>query len=412
MVRGIPPALVVAVVLSVFNRGAVLVELPERWWLLVVGTWFVELALAAAGLFELARGSQGPARRFAVGAAVIYAAGAAWTLVGEMALLALDDAGAANELLTWVYRASAAGFVAAAVLLAAAVGGWRRTPVAAALGVAAAIAGVLPYIADVVGGNSPLFDSLRKLVSLGGCAATLYMLAVCTRDRSPALADAPAAMRGLRLAAKAMWLKLAVGVAIFNLGLTFSAQLPDTGLVRWISLIGIAATVVGAAALLRVATSRLDGLPVLRVVLGAAGILWWARIELLHMWKRLIMGRVPAFAETAPESALWSVSGPLLAGAGIVTIGTALVAFADAQTNPRLSKQVMHRTIAYGAVVLFAFAMRERWVPRFPDEFHAMNTIVTLPALAALLLLAGMFSRVADQLAAGPQLPPARAVST
>lgn len=419
MVRGIPPALVVAALLSVFNRGALFFDMPERWWLLIIGTVIVELALAAAGLFELARGSRGTARRLAIGAAAIYAVSVIWTLAREMILLVIDDADAANELFTWAYRTSAVSFIAAAALLAAAVGGWRRTPAAAAIFVAAELAGALPYVIDVAGGNPHTFDSLRKLLNLGGGVAMLYMLVVCMRERSPALADAPAAMRGLKLAAKTMWWKLAVAVALFNIGFTLSVDLPYTGLIiRYVSLVGIAAAVVGAAALLRVASSRLDGLPVMRVVLGAAAILWWARVELMQNWLRFAVARVPTFEEAdlrlwrLVKLPPWAIGGPLIAGAGIVMIGTALVAFADAQTNPRLRKQLMIRTLAYGAIVIFTLAMRQVWAPRSLDEFHAMSTVVTLPVLAGILLLAGMFSRVADQLAARPQLPPARAVST
>lgn len=403
MFRAIPPALLVGAIAGVFNRGMPLAESMD-WWLFSFGAASIEMALITAGLFELARRTSGLSTRLMCGAGAIYGAFAAWFIVGHLfAVLTLGNGDEMAQFALWVSRLSGVVYAIAALLIATAVGGWRAAPWAAGIFVGSEFVAQ----ASVYVGVTPGFD--RHHIAFHLCvyamkiATLLFMIAVCMRDRSLPLADAPVAMRSFRVAAFATWCKL---------GLTFVISYPTFSIAarsswgvmvfRYASLIAIAVTALCAASLLRVAISRIEGLPVIRVVLGAAGILWWASLEFYVV--------TPSFPEMQAPLARVAMLGPLVAAAGTILIGTAIAAFAKAQTNPRLRKQALTRTIAFGAAAILSIVIGKLWIPESGEGLRALTFVTTAPVLAALALMAGLFSRVADHLGAQPQLPAARAI--
>lgn len=413
MFRRIPPALVVAAFVGVF--GAVIAYCAElgtsptpQWSYFGHGVEFAKLALISAGAFALSRRSTGTAHWLTAVAARISAAYLAWTFVRDIwdaRLFARIDEFTRDQVVqlhNWDRAAFGIATIAAAVAITHAVSGWRRAPIAASLYLLA-VCGRPLWWYFFPGAFSSL-DDLSHLKLFVLCldvvanAALLRMLVVSLRDRASAAADPPAAASGFRIAAAVAWCAIAVAIALFALDVSESFRVHAT-ILFYASFAPLGCAVLCTAAILRVARSEIEGLSATRIVLGAAAVLWWVRIDFLHQLRGM---NEPA----------WSTSGPLIAAGGTILIGSAIAAYARSRQDRELHGSAVARIILYAVLSITAAMSASIWRVRDPDQLVVHQAVTGLVSIGAALAFAGLFWRIGKQLAATPTIPQARTVSS
>jgi hypothetical protein len=416
-VRAIPPALVAAIAMSLISNAVALCsrvaegQLPMRAIMIAWGAGVAELVLLSAGLFELSRRLDGAARRCAHAAGAIFAVFLLWRLCRD-ALVVLDGQSRV-ELFHWSLVPHGVLSTAAAALIATAVSGWTRAPVASVVSILVVLGqGWVPWLGD------ELYDLLRAhptaeklywlVLDLCSTLALIQLIAVGVRDREATLADPVAAASGARIAAVALWLRLGLAI-VLALPLLMLLRMPGLPAVihRVTPLVDIALAVLCAAGLLRLAGSRIEGLPASRLTAGATLVLWWAGIELTRLSHYADLSRFTGLASQDTELLEgWSIAGPLISVAGLVLAGTSIAAWAEARGALELRQSAVSRTIVLAILSTFS-------VPLGLGSIDSLGlyALISLLSIAGLVAFAGLMSRAAEMLASGPTLPSARVLS-
>ncbi|MGN6109949.1 MAG: hypothetical protein ACTHU0_32890 [Kofleriaceae bacterium] len=393
---------------------------PARWSLYSTGAGFVENAMLAYGLAELSRRMEGRARTATRIAAAMFSVMFFWSLVRDAVVMHSGPSTAAA-----IWDASRIGggalYTAAIVLLATASNGWRRAPAIAILGIAALfLRGWLPVIGPAL--QQALFSDrtvatlvLTAVGPVPGIAIAL-LAALVVRSTPDPIADRSRFADGLRLAARSIQFRMlgAVVIALVSVSMMKSG---GPGTMKFVMVVGPAVLLLSmiacASGLHLAAQSRLEGVPVVRLCLGAAATLWWVGVQsyqLTWMYRALTVEGERRFALAVIEP--WSTSGPVIAMGGLVLVGTGIVSFATARGDAALRQSAWTRTLV--CVLLFAasIAMQPQLMKATSlSSFLSMLVALTALAVGSLVAISSLFSRAAASLGELPAIPEARVVS-
>lgn len=409
-VRALPPALVVAgpVALAAAAAGAGAargngLEAVVQWNEIAEGGWLAVTALLSAGLFELSRRLEGTGRRCAEAAGGLLGMQVCWLLLMPV-LVALCGAAPDSTLQRWSTQLPALLDGGAAVLAVVAVGGWRRAPVASAVAILAVVARPeVPGLGDALAAALPDGGLLQALfaptLALGGTLALLWLSAVGARGRPSTIAVPEAAVSGLHIAAVGTWIRCGATLLVpLVLAHSVMGGVPLLRELERVLPIALAAVMVLAAAgLLRLAGSRVEGLPALRLASGAAAILWWAGSEAARQSWGADLIEV-AVGDGSP----WLLAGPLAAILGLATAGSAIAAW-FAPTHPRLHQSARVRTGLFVGLSLASIVVQ--LAVTMPGGALLLGQLLRLLALG---VMASLFSLAAAAAALRPMLPRAR----
>ncbi|HWO20594.1 MAG TPA: hypothetical protein VNO30_17615 [Kofleriaceae bacterium] len=414
--RALPPALLAGIVMglvgSVVFAASGLVDglRGPRVYMIGWGAIFAEAALTSAGLFELSRRLTGAARRCAHAAGAIFAVLFVWRVCRD-ALVVLDDQ-TRSELYRWSAVPHGLLVTAGTALIATAVSGWTRAPAAAIVSIVAVLGqGWLPGLDDAMASFFHAHPTARALywpvLDICGTLALIWLYAVGVRGREDTIADPALAARGARIAATALWLRLVLALVLgpFVVVLLRAPDLPRI-LLDTAPLLGVVTAAVCAVGLLRLAGSRIEGLPAHRLAFGAALVLWWGGVELgrLVHTRELLQFSELSFGAEFLEA--WSIVGPLVAALGLVLAGSSIAAWAEARAAWRLHKSAVSRTIVFGILSTFSVVPTGAGAASF-----GRIALFGVLSIAGLIAMSGLWSRAAELLAEGPTLPTARVLS-
>ena len=428
--RALPPALTLAFagwLVMMVVRLAYLLSVKEPWGavrynLVNEGTGLACEVLAMAGAFELARRLTGDAAR-----------GARVAALGFTANLVIDVAyGALNFLQDpwrhdWIYKALDYAFFAAWLLVPVglAIASWRdRRVLAVVVVLVSLVTWPPPFLAKVVYGWLPdgttgwMIEVALRIMRIGVFFAGFVAIA-----RGTTVEDRTMAASGLRLAAKALWLRviapffvvlltlLAVGgrsqgsIEVLKLALLAAAV---------INIIALAMFGVGAARAARAAVADLARWP---VVLGAAASLWATGVTLAQLpwlYKMLYKDGSGFGGRDAQSMAeALAVALPVVVIAGVTLVGIAISGLAAKRGNEDLRGHAQAKIAGFVSLTLVAIAIQV-WMRPKAETFSSVAMLMVLAAGAALVgsvMMARLLGRAADELESEPGLPTASLVS-
>jgi len=355
-----------------------------RWALFGHGCTLPELLLFAVALVDLAA-RPGVRRAWLLAAAGLWGVRVAWLVAFPFVLRELASAHALAAYNDIVY-ALAALELAGTIVFVHGVRGWRRAPAASVLVVAGALLGIVA---------THRLDAASRLVATGlwiGGASWLIVRTPCGHE----LADAPLAARGLRRAARALWLR----VVVVAVTIVAAVATENVMLVLVFGPVVIAgATVLAIVALLDVARARV--VPVQQVVVGAALVAWSLGVQLCQL--PVVYGMLDASLATRELDVLapWSVVAPLAGLAGFITVALALA------TLPGLRRAALVRALIFGLLGIASLVLSLD----FMNASLQALLLYVVTSVWGLVAYVRLLTQAADTVTEAPGLPAARVVA-
>lgn len=412
--RRLPPALVGGLVLhglaALGNAAVSAIRVFDiRWPLAARGFELAATLLLAVGWLALARTTTGRPRLALRAVAGLGLALAGWWLGVQLLSVV-------HPLSVDIYRVSlvvsAVGHTALVLLLVTAAEAWRgaRWAAAAALGVVVVRCWLdfVPGLERGITRDPALGLAFILLTEAAWLAALTHLATRIARDPAP---DPGALTAGLHAAARAIHLRVALGIAIAVFALTMLRIDPDPSLRKLIYL-GAPIAIAGALAavawnLLRAANSRVTGLPVGRMVAGAALVTWWAAVQMYQqLYAHQKFGMI-----AGDDLAWWSLGGPLIATAGLAATGSALVSLAGHRAADTARRAIATRTIVCVLLSLVGIALSmQATAGHTTGKAVAAFVLATVATTVAQLVFARALAIAATDAAAEQPLPPARVV--
>ena len=427
MLARVPLAIVVGVIVGVIGELASFVAynvdlglgVTARVGLARTACSVVEMAFVTIGVFELARRGRGRARLLLHVAGALQLALTAWFVARPLVELAVDRDMATLDA---IYRQSAIATGLAASLLAILLTVVaRKHRGAVVLGAFALLLmltrGWFPGIGDVVYdwlGADPTLRELYWAVSAFGWSLAIFGLCFyVAKDALPDTPDPAAAASGFGLLATALQFRIVAAIVIALLGVTMvqSAAAAKVVLVGG-PLVILATTFAAVLGILRTARSRLDGLPVCRLAVGGALVLWYGALQLEQVNSiAQLIGPID-YGTSRMDTELaqgWSIVGPLIAAAGFVLVGSAISAFAGARTDHALRESASLRTRLFVILSASAVAIQSQLGNvESRERFLVLMFAAAAAAIAALVAFARLANHAARAIDAAPTLPTAR----
>jgi len=355
-----------------------------RWALLGHGCALPELLLFSVALVELAA-RPAVRRAWLWAAAGLWGVRVAWLVTFPFVLreLASAHALASYDYIRYAFVALELGGTVAFVH---GVRGWRRAPAASVLVVAGALLGIVAM---------HRLDDASRLIADGlwvGGASWLIVRTPCPHE----LADAPLAARGLRRAARALWLR----VVVVAVTMVAAVATQNVMLVLVVGPVVIAAaTVVAIVGLLDVARGRV--VPVQQVVVGAALVAWSLGVQLRQF--PVVYGMLGSSLHTRDLEVLapWSVVAPLAGIAGFITVAVALA------TLPGLRRAALVRALIFGLLGIASLVLSLDFVNA---SIQAL-VLYVVTSVWGLVAYVRLLTQAADTVTEAPGLPAARVVA-
>ncbi|MDQ3299779.1 MAG: hypothetical protein M3619_24635 [Myxococcota bacterium] len=424
--RSLPPALLVGLLVGMLGDLLQLVtglarndvfDRSIRWELFWLGLFAAEYLLITVGLFELARRATGQARTLLRVAAGIYAALLVWHSTRPV----LDVFYIGSEWIIEVHRYSyvAVGVLSlvVAIVVIVAARGFVRAPAAAFLMIIAVLArGWVPYIGEslhrYLWENQTVGVVYWMVIGMMWTAGLAWLAMLIDGDHAESTTDGAITASGLRLAASALRFRVivAIVIAVAMVGMVRSAGGLKLAMIGGPAVI-LASMVVCTLGLLAAVRGALPDLPRWRIVLGATITIWWAGVQLHQLlWLyRSIDGSFGGIRDNAEWLQAWSILGPLAATAGLALAGSAISSYAAARANDELREAASVRTLLFVVLSASGIAITSQlFKASSQNGFILLALIGAGASIAALISLAGLFTRAAETIASGPTLPTAR----
>lgn len=390
-------------------------DASERARIFNVGCQYAQVFLYSCGLFALARRHTGPARTLAQVAAWFMFIGLsgpfvnlAISIVEPRDLRSFYDAVGLLQLFV---------MIAATILLTIAADAWRRV-LPAAIGLV--LLHVTSYSFPVIG--KLIHDAMKDVEVIRvyyvfrealWAVSFLFVasaLAAGGRDLPP---EPRRAATGFQLAHTSLIVRLVAAIALAVMG--FAAQSPGVAKLLLVGgpLVIIGTQVAFAVGILRVDSANLPGMPRFVLAVAAAGLFWFASLQLEQV--AYILGQLwdgQFDADDLDRLHLFSVVGPTVVTIALTMVGLAVVSFASNRGNFQLATSARSRTYAFVALTLGAVASQA-----FLFDSRSLGSAVVVGLLAAaasiagLVILASLLKSAAEQVEAEPGLPTARVVS-
>jgi hypothetical protein len=417
----IPASLFIGLVLGVYSVVTLVAtvvlhdfERIERWDHFVHGCAVASLVLVSYGLFTLANRLVRLERVAMTIAAWSMVLVLAWTLARPMLTMMVYSEPTLEylEQLQWATRGMGALGFLGLVALTIATRAWTRAPVAAVfLLFADMMSGWVPYLGPWLW---ELFEDHQKTsyaiwvareLVWAGCILWL----VWKLPPAPAGADVRLASAGLRRASAAIIVRVIAALAIAVIGLGMLKAPGGAKLLMFAGPAVIVVSLLGCAwGLLGAEAGRLEGMPRIRLVVGAALTAWWAGTQVSQL-ARLYWSTQSSFASV--DTTTWTVGGPLVAMLGLGLVGSAIAGFARHRRDA-----VLEAAADSGTRLLVVLSVSGAGVQLPFSKFLVgseagvailMALIIVSLLIAALAVMARLLSQTAVVVEQTPGLPTA-----
>lgn len=431
--RAVPAALLVGLSLPIVWAIARVVFLagwkPEhggfvpRLILVGEGVGFAVSALVLAGTIELARRMTGRSRL----ALNIAVAGVA-TSFGTDLITGLVQFSAKPWDHMWAYKVY--DYVGAASILAFAIGLVLVLP--ASRRILGLVAIALVFITwpiepvrkllygwmDLGRESSMYFETVLRIVRYG----TLLGL-VIGASAGVTTTDTYATSNGLRLAAKALWLRVITAISIAMLTLMLIAGRGNGGMELFrVAMMAQGIVTVTALAMfgggaLRAARGSVPGLSSYMLVAGGGASLWAAGVSLAQLPYLYKMLYKPDGGYSRSESTEWAqaltTAMPIVVIIGVALLATALSGLGARRGNESLRSDAQRKGIGFVALMLVAIAIQSWMVPKAGSvsNYALLLLLAAGAGLWGTVLMAKLLARGADVVEEEPGLPPASIVN-
>lgn len=430
-VRSLPAALTLGFAIGFVMMGMRIVFVhvqPETWRavrfnLISEGTTVASLALCLLGALELARRMTGRAAQGIKLAALGFAGGLAAD-VSYTAIQLVDEFWKHQ----WISTTFAYSFFTAWLLVAIGLGvaHWeKRRDIAGAVVLVSLLAWPPPFLAKTLYGWLPAGKTAWTFeMVLLAFRLVVLLAAFAALERTAATSDPPLAARGLRTAAKALWLRVIAAVGLVLLTLLMIGGGGSRGSVDVLKLAMIVAAIINIVALAQVgfgaaraARAGVAGLGRWPLVVGGAATLWAAGVTLAQfpwLYKMLYKGDEGLFGRDARELAqALSVTMPLVVTAGIAAIAFAIGGLAVRRGNEELRGHVQGKGTGFVALTLVSVAIQSWMLPKAGSlgAFAMLSLLAASAGLVATVMMAKLLGLAADALESEPGLPSASVVS-
>jgi hypothetical protein len=268
--------------------------------------------------------------------------------------------------------------------------------------------------------SSMYFDSVMRLVRY----AMFIAVAIAASTGTSTTTDAYAAGSGLRLAAKALWLRViaAVSVVLFTLMMVASRGSGGMELFKLVmmgqGLLGVIALTMFGGGAVRAARASVPGLSGYTLVVGGAGSLWAAGVSLAqlpYLYKMLYRSSEDSYSRS--ESMEWAqalaTAMPIVVVVGVALLATAISGYAARRGKEDLRTSAQGNGIGFVALMLVAVAIQTWMLPKASSVGnYAMLALLAAGAgLWGTVLMAKLLARGADTIEEEPGLPPASIVN-
>jgi hypothetical protein len=429
--RALPPAMLVAFtawlalecVRIVFLFTAKDPWTSTRMSLISEGVSFANEVLLVISAFELARRATGP---FARG---LFIAGCAL-----VAALVLDVAFGLTSALVkmweheWLYKVTDYAFYCAwlPVPIGLAIANWRERRV---LAIVVAVVFVVTW--------PPPFASKAFYSWLpsgkGGYAISLALTAVRMASflaafaavaRGRAGTDRTLAVDGLRLAARALWLRVIAAVGLVLLTLMAVAGSGGEGSFAMLKLAMMTASIINIVAFtqfgigaVRAGRAELTDLGRWPLVISGATSLWAAGVTLTQLgWLyKMFYGSTDSYDRSAVTEYAQSLSivMPIVVTVGVGLLAVAIGGLAARLGNEDLRTDAQAKGAGFVALTLVSVAIQSWMLPKATSlgSFAGLSLLAAGAGLWATVLMARLCAQAADELGKEPGLPTASIVS-
>jgi hypothetical protein len=431
--RAVPPALLVGLALPIvwglariaLFQSSDVARSYQKIVLVGEGVGFATAFLVLAGTLELARRMTGRARMgLNVAVAGVALSFASDVLTGLVQFTSTPW----DHRLAWkVYDyAGACSWLVFAVGLLIALPAARRALGFVALAVTFITWPIEPLREPLFGWmhlgqkSSMYFESAMRLVRYGMFIA----VAISVSRGTSTTTDPYAAGNGLRLAAKALWLRViaAVCVVLFTLMTIASRGSGGLELFRFVmmaqGLVGVIALAMFGGGALRAARASVPGLSGYTLVVGGAGSLWAAGVSLAqlpYLYKMLYKNSEDSYSRS--DSMEWAqalaTAMPIVVIVGVALLATALSGYAARRGKEDLRTSAQGHGIGFVALMLVAVGIQTWMLPKSSSiGNYAMLALLAAGAgLWGTVLMAKLLARGADVVEEEPGLPPANIVN-
>ncbi len=427
--RAVPPLFLLAIVgellfvgLELGWRFASTGELwIERLSLTSGGLGLATRALAAAGIWELARRASGRARKALLVSAIAFLAGIVFSM-GWNWLWTLWHRHESFETL-WKIESYAQFTCDVVAMTAFAIAAWSAGAVAIA-GLVLALASHPPpfaydWILSLIGNGDKaglVFEIVVQLLLVAG----MLLLAIAVAS-GEANSEPHRAAAGLRQVAASLKLRV-VGVLV-GAGLTILVILGSNGgegalgalklaMFSQVVLYAIAQVMMSLGAM-RASSAAVPDLPRWACALAAALALWCTGVVILQVPRmyNLLYGEEHGFFRKDSVEAL-SLALPLVVAASVAVVAAAISALAARRGDEQLRMHASGKGVGFAALIVSSIGITTWVVPHAKsDSGYAMMLVCAGGALLwAFVLAAKLCALGADAVEAEPGLPAAKVV--
>ena len=254
-----------------------------------------------------------------------------------------------------------------------------------------------------------LIYGLTILLGMTGTVVLLYGAARGAERPQPSLA-----IRGFRLAARGVWLR--VIAAIVAVCVTFMAAAATGGSGKGLAMALVAALVVNVASFwmfgigaIQAACANLDGLP--RFVVGSAGVLslWCGSLMFIQAPELYssLTGNAPSFGLDYLDPL--SIAQPLIATLAAALFASAIASFAYARGDTGLARQARSAGVAFVGLTLFALVAQYALIQAAHSTAGAVLVmlVAAVCGLIAQVALAQLCGAASSSIDSEPTIPTA-----
>ncbi len=436
--RRLPTAFLLAIIFQALTTGlrfALLLNSKASlmasgsWSLFAQGMGFATLALLAAGSFDLARTTTGQRSQAARIAGIVFAVGLGLTVVGVIVdfvqIQRVSDSSTSKLLYDIEAYAWSIVMIGGIAALITAADGWRKSaPFAAVAVVAVVIARGPPFL------NGPLYEALQSALGRTGASMVfslcwlvtlgcIVLLLTLAHDRAEPAEDLGEGERGLRRAARALWLRV-IAAAVFAAMSMMAIAAGRGGALTMLQFALVAGPVINAFALgsfgfgaFTTARSGVRDFSSVTLYLAGALSLWAAGAMMVQLpWLyELVFKSGEGYGGDHGRDLLgtFALVIPLVASAGVVVLSTAIAGFARKRNLEDLRAQVVSRTFAFVGLILLSLLVQQYGLPKAKSQgsFLGMTLLAAGAGLYAIAMVAKLCALAADALRREPGLPTA-----
>jgi len=384
-------------------------EATYRWRLLEQACWAASSILLPLGFLELAKRCSGPPRALGIVAASLMFASVSWV---PFQILVAWIQPQSPDIFDWFGRLTGITSLATILLMTFAADAWRRVlPAAIVLLLLVCTSGWVPVIGHAIGDLlhswqvRTVYGSVRTVVYVG-CYA---LIAGALAARGHLAPDRRRGASGFRIARGALLFRLYAAAALV-LAVLVAIHSPEAGTLFVVGapLVAVVTMLVFSIGLVRAAASNVDGIPRVRLALGAATSLWWLAIQVDQLMELYDSSR--GHDRTIDHTTVFSIAGPIIATIGLGVVASGIAAFATRRGDATLASSLTARAAAFVVLSLVGIGVQS-----LGSVSMSAATAVTLVVLsiglgiASLVVLAGVL-RDAARLVERVPVPAARIV--